>query len=142
MQHQDLNHHIRYDAFYHFLTAPLAIVGFFISLFAFWQSPAEQVALRAMVVLLFLLVLFLAAMVRLYSLKVQDRAIRAEENLRHYILTGKPLDARLRLSQTIALRFASDAEMPALANEAVEKGYDAKKIKQSIREWKADHHRV
>src|SRR5215218_10479457 len=43
-----------------------------------------------------------------FALKAQDRAIRAEEGLRHFILTGKPDDTRLSLPQIIALRFASD----------------------------------
>ena len=50
-----------------------------------------------------------------FALKAQDRAIRAEESLRHYILTGKPVDPRLTLSQIIALRFASNEELPTLA---------------------------
>jgi hypothetical protein len=81
-------------------------------------------------------------MVRTYSLKVQDRAIRAEESLRHFVLTGKLLDSRLRSSQIIALRFASDAEFPALAQKAAEEGLSAKQIKESIQNWRADHNRV
>jgi hypothetical protein len=79
---------------------------------------------------------------RRFALVAQDRAIRAEENFRHYILTGKPLDSRLRMSQIIALRFASDDEFPLLAQKAVTENMSQKEIKQSIRNWRADLYRV
>ena len=79
---------------------------------------------------------------RAFALRAQDRAIRAEENFRHYILTGKPLDSRVRMGQVIALRFASDAEFPGLAKRAVEENLSQKQIKQAIQEWRADHNRV
>jgi hypothetical protein len=77
-----------------------------------------------------------------FALRAQDRAIRAEENFRHYILTGKPLDSRLRMGQIIALRFASDAELPDLAKKAVEENMRSKEIKASIKNWRPDHHRA
>ena len=79
---------------------------------------------------------------RMFPLKAQDRAIRAEENLRHFVLTGKLLDSRLSLGQIIALRFAPDGELPSLAKDAAEKGLSNKEIKQAIKNWKEDNHRV
>jgi hypothetical protein len=79
---------------------------------------------------------------RWFALRAQDRAIRAEENFRHFILTGKPLDSRLRMGQIIALRFASDEEMPALAKRAVEEKLSQKEIKKAIKTWKPDYNRV
>jgi hypothetical protein len=79
---------------------------------------------------------------RAFALRAQDRAIRAEENFRHFILTGKPFDNRLRLSQIIALRFAPDDEFPSLAKKAVEEKLRSKEIKVAIQKWKADHNRV
>jgi hypothetical protein len=79
---------------------------------------------------------------RLFALKAQDRAIRAEENLRHLSLTGKQLDNRLRLGQIIALRFASDAEFVTLAQRAVDENMRADDIKKAIQNWRADHCRV
>lgn len=79
---------------------------------------------------------------RSFALIAQDRAIRAEESLRYYVITGKPVDPRLTLGQIIALRFASDAELPALASRAVEQGLTNKEIKKEIRTWRADLRRV
>ncbi|MEO8591946.1 MAG: DUF6526 family protein [Candidatus Solibacter sp.] len=77
-----------------------------------------------------------------YALKAQDRAIRAEEKLRHFVLTGKLLDPRLTVQQIIAVRFASDGEFPALAARAAAEGLAPKDIKQAVKNWRADFHRV
>lgn len=79
---------------------------------------------------------------RTFALRVQDRAIRAEENLRHYVLTGKLLDARLDPKQIAALRFAMDEEFVDLAQKSAAQNTAAKDIKQAIRQWRADHHRA
>jgi hypothetical protein len=79
---------------------------------------------------------------RSFATKVQDRAIRAEENLRYFVLTGKPLDKNLSISQIIALRFASDEEFVALAAKAVAENLSAKQIKQAIVNWKPDYDRA
>jgi hypothetical protein len=79
---------------------------------------------------------------RVFGLKAQDRAIRAEENFRYYLLTGKQLDSRLRMSQIVALRFAPDDEFPILAKRAVDENMSQKAIKQAIKNWKEDHYRV
>jgi Family of unknown function (DUF6526) len=79
---------------------------------------------------------------RTFALKAQDRAIRAEENLRHFVLTGKLLDSRLEPLQIVGLRFASDAEFPALALQAAEKGLSQKDIKALVKNWRPDFYRV
>ena len=79
---------------------------------------------------------------RSFSLKAQDRAIRAEENLRHFVLTGKLLDNKLTLSQIIALRFASDEQFVALAEKAVKENLSNKNIKMTVTNWRADYHRA
>ena len=58
------------------------------------------------------------------------------------MLTGKPLDSRLRMSQIIALRFAPDDEFLSLTKKAAEENLRSKEIKAAIRNWKADHNRV
>jgi hypothetical protein len=76
------------------------------------------------------------------ALKVQDRAIRAEENLRHFVLTGKLLDKRLTIKQIVAVRFASDDQFPNLAREAAETGMPPKAIKQAVKTWRPDFDRA
>jgi hypothetical protein len=80
--------------------------------------------------------------VRTFGLGNQDRIIRAEENFRCYRLTGKELDSRLSKSQIIALRFAVDSEYVALMDKAITQNLSAKEIKESIKEWRADYHRI
>lgn len=94
--------------------------------------------LVAVSVCLFLLLWFC----RSFPLKAQDRAIRAEENLRHYALTGKLFDAALDTRQIIALRFASDLELPALARRATAEHLTPDAIKQAIQVWRPDLYRV
>ncbi|CAN5212338.1 hypothetical protein BH09BAC2_BH09BAC2_09470 [soil metagenome] len=86
-----------------------------------------------------LLITFFA---RSFALKAQDRGIRAEENLRHFMLTGKPLDSRLRISQIVALRFAEDSEFLILADRAAADNMKSEDIKKAIINWREDKHRV
>jgi Family of unknown function (DUF6526) len=142
MADQQFSNHARYHPLYHFITAPLITAGLVWTTIRFFNKSSEESSGALIDAFAFLCLFLLGVMVRTYSLKVQDRAIRAEEALRHYILTGKPMDIRLSLAQIIALRFASDDELPELARQAVEKSMTSKEIKASIRHWRADHLRV
>ena len=79
---------------------------------------------------------------RVFALKAQDRAIRAEENLRHFVLTGKLLDSRLKILQIVALRFAPDPEFVSLAKRAADQGMAPDEIKRAIQSWRSDTYRV
>ncbi len=83
-----------------------------------------------------------ALFARMFAAKAQDRAIRAEENLRHFAMTGKLLDARLNALQIVALRFASDGEFVPLAQRAAKENMKPDDIKRAIKQWKADDYRV
>jgi hypothetical protein len=96
----------------------------------------------ALVFVIFVALLMLFYFARVFPLKAQDRAIRAEENLRHYVLTGKLLDPSLTVGQIVALRFASDAEFAALAQKAAREGLVANDIKRAVQNWRADTYRV
>jgi hypothetical protein len=96
------------------------------------------------IVLLLISVLFtiIIMIIRSYPLKAQDRAILAEEGLRHFILTGKRLDTSLTRSQIFALRFANDAEFPALCKRTASEMLSNDEIKKAIVSWRGDHFRI
>ena len=142
MKEQNYSNHSRYVPGYHFITstAILALlIGSFINLA---HSAKENLYSASLICLVSLILVAVFWYMRSFALKAQDRAIRAEENFRHFILTGKPLPAALRMSQIIALRFASDEEMPALAQKAVTENMKSSEIKKAIRNWRADHYRA
>lgn len=141
---QNYANHGRTDPLYHRILVPvwfLTLIGACVNLGKSWGDHERFYSASLLVVLAAagLVLLFYA---RVYPLKAQDRAIRAEENLRHYVLAGKLLDPRLSVPQIVALRFASDEEFPALAARAAAEGMAPKDIKQAIKNWRADEYRV
>jgi hypothetical protein len=82
------------------------------------------------------------AFFRKFPLKAQDRAIRAEENLRYFSMTGKLFDKGLTMGQIIALRFADDSQFILLADKALKESMSPTEIKKTIQNWRADHHRI
>ena len=144
MQTQHYKNHSKLVPLYHGVTLIailVLIVGSFINLYQIIATGGGLYS-ASLICLISLILLMLFFFARSFALKAQDRAIRAEENFRHFILTGKPLDNRLRLSQIIALRFAEDEEFIELAQKAINENLSSKQIKQSVKKWKADHHRV
>lgn len=142
MQTQQYSNHKRFDPLWHFTATPLTLIGLVASLINLFRCSETNCYTAILLVLIFLILTVLVMLVRFYSLKVQDRAIRTEEALRHFILTGQPLDKRLKTGQIIALRFASDQEFAALARRAAEEQLTPDQIKQAIQHWKADMRRV
>ena len=118
MREQNFKNHSRYIPLWHFIipVVMLALLGGSINNLV--RADAHSRYSAALILLIALLLPFFYVYTRWFALRAQDRAIRAEENFRHFILTGKPFDSRLRLGQIIALRFAPDEEMPALAKRA------------------------
>ena len=119
----------------------LTLIGSCVNLYESWGDH-ERMYSAALIVVLTLCGMLLFTFVRIFPLKAQDRAIRAEENLRHYVLTGKLLDARLSIRQIVALRFASDAEFPALAQRAAQDNIAPDDIKKAVKDWRPDTYRV
>jgi hypothetical protein len=142
MLEQNYKNHRQYVLTYHILTL-LAIIALLIgSIRNVIYSNNENLYSASLLVLVSLVLLSLYLHSRAFAIKAQDRAIRAEESLRHFILTGRPLDSRLTLQQIIALRFASDEEFPSLAQTAADKGLSNDAIKRQVKKWRADWHRV
>jgi hypothetical protein len=86
--------------------------------------------------------IFVGLFARVFALGAQNRVIRAEEKMRHYLLAGKPLDSRVTMDQTIGLRFASDGEFVELAKRAAETGMSKADIKKAVKTWRADNDRL
>jgi hypothetical protein len=142
MSDQSFKNHARYIPLWHFFasTAMAALlIGSIINLVN-TKGEGRLAAILLLIISIILPILWWYA--RAFSLRAQDRAIRAEENLRYFILTGKPVDKKLGLGQIIALRFAGDDELPGLAKKTVEENLSQKQIKELIRNWRADHHRA
>jgi hypothetical protein len=142
MKEQSFKNHGRYVFMFHIVTY-LAIIAVIIgSIINLVNSSRENLYSASLLVVVSLILASLAWFGRSFALKAQDRAIRAEENFRHFILTGKPLDHRLRMGQIIALRFAPDEEFADLCRHAVDKNLKGVDIKKAIQNWRADHHRA
>lgn len=144
MSEQNLKNHGRYVPMFHFVAFTAALFPFVIAIIHFIKAlgdgsgrlyAAATVSLTAAVIL----GLWYA---RSFALRAQDRAIRSEENLRHFIATGKPLDSRLAMRQIIGLRFAGDDEFVALAKQAADENLSEKQIKMAVKNWKADNDRA
>ena len=142
MAEQHYKNHRQFVFTYHILTL-LSLIALLIgSIRNVIYCSAENLYSASLLVLVSFILLSLYIHTRLFALKAQDRAIRAEENLRHFALTGKLLDSRLTLQQVIALRFASDEEFPSLAQRAADGNLSGDAIKKQIKIWRADFHRV
>lgn len=144
METQNYANHRRLVPVFHFVLFPLIVLTLVGSLVNLVQSArrGEGLYSASLIVALSVCVLLLFFLCRIFALKAQDRAIRAEENLRHFALTGKLLDSRIDIRQTIGLRFASDAEFVSLAKRAAEEKMTEDSVKKAIRNWRADHYRV
>lgn len=139
---QTLANHTRLDPAFHFFMAPFGLALFFAAAAHAFRHPHGETIWMALTGLLLAMTVFL---VRVYSLKVQDRVIRMEERLRLSILLPEPLRSRigeLTEGQLIAIRFASDAEVPALVAQVLSQKLAAKDIKKAITTWRPDYYRV
>jgi hypothetical protein len=143
-QVQSYANHGRIVPMFHYVTLgilQLTFIGACVNLYLSWGDHNRFYSASLLVTLTFA-TLLAALFARSFALKAQDRAIRAEEQLRHYVMTGKLLDPRLTIRQIIALRFASNEEFVALAQRAADQNMAAKDIKQAVKNWRADTYRV
>jgi hypothetical protein len=137
--------HAALDPITHFTILPLGLVLLALSI---WRLSAGWPAARldhTWMILASLAIILLNLKSRVYSLAVQDRVIRQEERLRLAALLPAADHARiphLSTRQLIALRFASDAELPTLVHRTLAEDLTPKAIKQSIATWRPDHQRI
>ena len=119
----------------------LTAIGAGVNIYKGWGDHQRMYS-ATLILVLTMLTLAGLAFARIFALKAQDRAIRAEENLRHFVMTGKLLDPRLTPLQIVALRFASDAEFVEMARQAAEAGTEPDAIKRAVKNWRADEYRA
>lgn len=142
MDTQNFKNHPRFVPLYHFFTllgSAILVIGTVVNLIKSSEDNLYNASLLVFGAILLMLAAFYS---RVFALKAQDRVIRIEENFRHYLLTGKQLDANLTIRQIIGLRFASDDEFLDLAKRAVDEKLSEKAIKKSIKNWRGDYNRM
>lgn len=144
MDTQSYTNHRQFVPMFHYVLLPVLALTVIGSLVNLVQSLGDHQRLysASLIAVLSIGMVMLALFCRTFALKAQDRAIRAEENLRHFVLTGKLPDPRLTNRQIIALRFAPDSEIVALARRAAEENLTSNAIKQGVKQWRADTYRV
>jgi hypothetical protein len=144
MTEQTFANHAKTVPAFHLFVLPVLALNVVWSVYrwkaSFWSIDGAVWVLTSVAILMGFL------LARMFALSVQDRVIRLEERLRCERLLPQDLQPRiveLEPGQLISLRFASDAELPALARRVLdEKIKDRKVIKQQIKNWRADYLRA
>lgn len=142
MAAQNFKNHTKLVLGFHgilFVAILALLIGSIVNLMYTSQENLYSASLLVLVAFVFLM---MAWFVRSFPLKAQDRAIKAEENLRYYTMTGKVFPKELKMAQIIALRFASDEEFLPLVEQALKEDLSNKEIKMLIKNWRPDVYRV
>jgi hypothetical protein len=144
MTEQNFQNHVKRVPPFHFFVVPVFLVNFIYSIYHLFKVPFSFESVFG--VLLALALVGAALFGRLFALSVQDRVIRLEMRLRMERILPADLKPRIEefaVGQLIALRFASDAELPELARRVLnDKLADKKAIKQMVKTWKPDYMRA
>lgn len=142
-EQQNYSNHARYFPLFHFVIFPLLAVHLIYQAVRLFQEPSWDRGIWVVICAVFILMILAA---RLQVLTVQNRVIRLEEKLRYQNVLSPELAGRagaLSLGQMIALRFASDGELPSLIERTLNGEFaETKEIKMAIQSWRADHVRA
>src|SRR5579875_2011746 len=133
------------DPPFHFFVAPVLLINVIVTLVVLIHHWPYHLWLHGWLLVMAVALLLLAGVARSSALRAQDRLIRLEETLRYQrLLSPEDLAAAagLTMRQMIALRFASDAELPVLLRRALAEGMTPKAIKAAVTTWKPDVYRV
>lgn len=144
MAEQNFAHHAKWVPGFHFFVMPVLFLNLVRAIYALVQLGFSYGGLIG--VLTAAALILMALLGRMFALTVQDRVIRLEERLRMEKLLPEDLKSRIgefSKDQLVALRFASDAELPGLARKVLtDKVQGRKAIKQMVQNWRADHLRA
>jgi uncharacterized membrane protein YciS (DUF1049 family) len=140
---QTYANHARYVPAYHLVAFFLVFVNLVFTLVQIFRGPSLSTVMAALAAMALVLVWLYE---RVFAISVQDRVIRLEMQLRLQRVLSDDLKARIgeiTKGQFVALRFASDAELPALVRKVLEeKITDQKQIKMAVKDWQADYLRA
>ncbi len=142
---QSLKNHTRMDPVFHYVIVPILLVNLIAAIRTTYHDWPAHPQLNLWWIVMSITLILMAVSSRMNALKAQDRVIRLEERLRLSALLPASEHAKiveLTPAQLIALRFATDEEVVALALRAASQNLSPKAIKQSIVAWRPDHHRV
>ena len=152
MNQQNLSNHAKFVPVFHFFLLPALLLNLIWAVRWFFPLQVNtmfgfQVFMGHLVNLMVAIVLIVMAfLARTFALGVQDRVIRLEERIRYERLLPEDLKPRIgefTINQLVALRFACDAELPALARKVLDaKISERKAIKQMVQNWRLDYQRV
>jgi hypothetical protein len=121
------------------VTVLLAVVGLVLVVMLMVLRPAIVTLAPVLLALALILTVW---MVRQYALRLQNRIIRLEMQVRLARL-GRVADIdRLTVRQLVALRFASDTELPALIDRALAEKLEPDQIKRAVSNWQGDYMRT
>ena len=142
-QTQNYQNHVRYFPLVHYFLTPLLLFNLIWQIVRLYQEPNWD---RAEFVLLSIGLIAMNVAARLQSLRAQDRVIRLEESIRYQRILSPDLAfqaEQLPAGSKLALRFASDEELPELVEKAINGDFkNSKEIKLSIKKWRGDYLRV
>jgi low affinity Fe/Cu permease len=139
---QTLANHAKFDPSFHFFLIPVLLINLILIGIQLFRFPGW---LGAWLLVMALALCVMAARMRSSATHLQDRIIRVEERLRLAAVLEEPLRSRigeLTDAQLVGLRFASDAELPALAQRALDEKLSRSDIKKAIADWRPDYSRV
>jgi hypothetical protein len=142
---QNYKNHTRFHPPFHYFVLPILLLNIIFAVWAMIRHWPDHPHLFPWAILISIILFMGFGLTRSYALKAQDRIIRLEEKLRFTALLPADLLARsqsLTVRQIIGLRFASDAELPALVKRALDENLTEKQIKQAITNWRPDYLRV
>jgi hypothetical protein len=135
--------HRRVYPLFHLVVQPLLALNVVVELVRLARTPSLE---RGWALVVAVAIVLASAAARVMALTVQNRVIRMEQQLRLALLlpaAAQPDVDRLSLGQLIALRFASDEEVPGLVRRAAAGELRTPdQLKRAVRHWQPDHLRA
>ena len=140
---QSFQHHTAWSPLFHFVATPIVLLNVVIATRHAWYVGSRYAWWNVVFAVGIAAGIFVS---RLMVLAVQDRLIRLEMRLRLRELLPAASHGdilRLTVRQMVALRFASDAELPELVQRVLKGEFAREKaIKAAIKDWQADWQRA